>query len=61
MLVGNIYSQVNVLEEKYSFLYFIVFLIFTTTYFALMTKTLMKRLSQINKNVKEISDGNFEI
>ncbi|MEJ9251569.1 sensor histidine kinase, partial [Bacillus thuringiensis] len=43
MLVGNIYSQVNVLEEKYSFLYFIVFLIFTTTYFALMTKTLMKR------------------
>ncbi|HDR7705395.1 TPA: HAMP domain-containing histidine kinase [Bacillus thuringiensis] len=61
ILVGNIYSQVNVLEEKYSFLYFIVFLIFTTTYFALMTKTLMKRLSQINKNVKEISDGNFEI
>ena len=26
-----------------------------------MTKTLMKRLSQINKNVKEISEGNFEI
>ena len=26
-----------------------------------MTKTLMKRLSQINKNLKEISDGNFEI
>ncbi len=25
ILVGNIYSQVNVLEEKYSFLYFIVF------------------------------------
>ena len=24
-------------------------------------KTLMKRLSQINKNLKEISDGNFEI
>ena len=26
-----------------------------------MTKTMMKRLSQINKNVKKISDGNFEI
>ncbi len=25
ILVGNIYSHVNALEEKYSFLYFIVF------------------------------------
>ncbi|MGN4532301.1 ATP-binding protein [Bacillus cereus group sp. MYBK257-2] len=61
ILVGNIYSHVNALEEKYSFLYFIVFLIFTTTYFACITKTMMKRLSEINKNVKEISNGNFEV
>lgn len=61
MLIGNIYSHVTALEEKYSFLYFIVFLIFTTTYFACMTKTMMKRLSEINRNVKEISNGNFEI
>ncbi|ACP15234.1 Sensor histidine kinase, N-terminus [Bacillus anthracis str. SVA11] len=26
-----------------------------------MTKTMMKRLSEINKNVKEISNGNLEI
>ncbi len=61
ILIGNIYSHVTALEEKYSFLYFIVFLIFTTTYFALMTKTMMERLSEINKNVKEISNGNLEI
>ncbi|AXY08944.1 sensor histidine kinase [Bacillus thuringiensis LM1212] len=61
ILIGNIYSHVTALEEKYSFLYFIVFLIFTTTYFACMTKTMMKRLSEINKNVKEISNGNFEV
>lgn len=61
MLIGNIYSHVTALEEKYSFLYFIVFLIFTTTYFACMTKTMMKRLSEINRNVKEISNGNLEI
>lgn len=61
ILIGNIYSHVTALEEKYSFLYFIVFLIFTTTYFACMTKTMMKRLSEINKNVKEISKGNFEV
>lgn len=61
MLIGNMYSHVTALEEKYSFLYFIVFLIFITTYFAFMTKTMMKRLSEINKNVKEISNGNFEI
>ena len=60
ILVENIYSHVNALEEKYSFLYFIVF-DFTTTYFACMTKTMMKRLSEINKNVKEISNGNFEV
>ncbi|KAA0742420.1 sensor histidine kinase [Bacillus sp. AY3-1] len=61
IVIGNIYSHVTALEEKYSFLYFIVFLIFTTTYFAFMTKTMMKRLSEINKSVKEISNGNFEI
>ncbi len=61
ILIGNIYSHVTALEEKYSFLYFIVFLIFTTTYFACMTKTMMKRLSEINKNVKEIRNGNFEV
>ncbi|HDR7794635.1 TPA: HAMP domain-containing histidine kinase [Bacillus luti] len=61
ILFGNIYSHVTELEEKYSFLYFIVFLIFTTTYFACMTKTMMKRLSEINKNLKEISNGNLEI
>ncbi|PGB55735.1 sensor histidine kinase [Bacillus anthracis] len=61
ILIGNIYSHVTTLEEKYSFLYFIVFLIFTTAYFACMTKTMMKRLSEINKNVKEISKGNFEV
>lgn len=32
MLVGNIYSQVNVLEEKYSFLYFIVYSFFDFYY-----------------------------
>lgn len=26
-----------------------------------MTKTMMKRLSEINKSLKEISNGNFEI
>ena len=26
-----------------------------------MTKTMMKRLSEINKNVKEIRNGNFEV
>ncbi|HDR8210697.1 TPA: HAMP domain-containing protein, partial [Bacillus cereus] len=61
ILIGNIYSHVTTLEEKYSFLYFIVFLIFTTTYFAFMTKTMLKRLSEINKSVKEISSGNLEI
>ncbi|OTX97463.1 sensor histidine kinase [Bacillus wiedmannii] len=61
ILIGNIYSHVTALEEKYSFLYLIAFLIFTTIYFAFMTKTMMKRLSEINKNVKEISNGNLEI
>ncbi|MGG0705863.1 sensor histidine kinase [Bacillus paramobilis] len=61
IVIGNIYSHVTALEEKYSFSYFIVFLIFTTTYFAFMTKTMMKRLSEINKTVKEISNGNLEI
>ncbi|MBJ8050601.1 HAMP domain-containing histidine kinase [Bacillus cereus] len=61
ILIGNIYSHASALEEKYSFLYFIFFLICTTTYFALMTKTMMKRLSEINENVKEISNGNLEI
>ncbi|OFD81315.1 two-component sensor histidine kinase [Bacillus mycoides] len=61
ILIGNIYSHASALEEKYSFLYFIVFLIFTTTYFAFMTKTMMRRLSEINKNVKEVSNGNLEI
>ncbi|PEA21001.1 sensor histidine kinase [Bacillus cereus] len=61
IVIGNIYSHVTALEEKYSFLYLIAFLIFTTIYFAFMTKTMMKRLSEINKSVKEISSGNFEI
>ncbi|MBG9596557.1 histidine kinase [Bacillus mycoides] len=61
IVIGNIYSHVTALEEKYSFLYLIVFLIFTTIYFAFMTKTMMKRLSEINKSLKEISNGNFEI
>ncbi|PFZ97693.1 sensor histidine kinase [Bacillus wiedmannii] len=61
IVIGNIYSHVTALEEKYSFVYLIAFLIFTTIYFAFMTKTMMKRLSEINKNVKEISNGNFEI
>ncbi len=61
IVVGNIYSQVTGLEEKYSFLYVIAFLTFTTIYFAFMTKTMMKRLSEINKSVKQISSGNLEI
>ncbi|PER31860.1 sensor histidine kinase [Bacillus cereus] len=61
IVVGNIYSHVTALEEKYSLLYVIAFLIFTTIYFAFMTKTMMKRLSEINKNLKEISNGNLEI
>ncbi|PEW73957.1 sensor histidine kinase [Bacillus cereus] len=61
ILIGNIYGQVTELEKKYSFLYLIAFLTFTTIYFAFMTKTMMKRLSEINKNVKEISNGNLEI
>lgn len=61
ILIGNIYIHASALEEKYSFLYFIVFLIFTTIYFAFMTKTTMKRLDKINESVKEISNGNLEI
>ncbi len=61
ILIGNIYGQVTELEKKYSFLYLIAFLTFTTIYFAFMTKTMMKRLSEINKSVKQISSGNFEI
>ncbi|PGD79320.1 sensor histidine kinase [Bacillus wiedmannii] len=61
IVVGNIYSHVTALEEKYSLLYLMAFLTFTTIYFAFMTKTMMKRLSEINKNVKEISNGNLEI
>lgn len=61
ILIGNIYGQVTELEKKYSFLYLIAFLTFTTIYFAFMTKTMTKRLSEINKNVKQISSGNFEI
>lgn len=61
ILIGNIYGQVTELEKKYSFVYLIAFLTFTTIYFAFMTKTMMKRLSEINKNVKQISSGNFEI
>ncbi|PGO32687.1 sensor histidine kinase [Bacillus cereus] len=61
IVVGNIYSHVTALEEKYSLLYLIAFLIFTTIYFAFMTKTMMKRLSEINKNLKEISNGNLKI
>jgi len=61
IVIGNIYSHVTALEEKYSLLYVIAFLIITTIYFAFMTKTMMKRLSEINKSVKEISSGNLEI
>ncbi|WP_395761469.1 sensor histidine kinase [Bacillus sp. 3G2] len=61
ILIGNIYGQVTELEKKYSFLYLIAFLTFTTIYFAFMTKTMMKRLSEINKSVKQISSGNLEI
>ncbi|MED3087592.1 sensor histidine kinase [Bacillus toyonensis] len=61
ILFGSIYSDVVALEEKYSFFYFMFFLLLTTIYFALLTKTTIKRLNEINKNVKEISNGNLEI
>ncbi|MDF9449062.1 sensor histidine kinase [Bacillus toyonensis] len=61
ILFGSIYSDVVALEEKYSFVYFMFFLLLTTIYFALLTKTTIKRLNEINKNVKEISNGNLEI
>ncbi|MGE7884657.1 sensor histidine kinase [Bacillus sp. NPDC094077] len=61
ILFGSIYSDVVALEERYSFFYFMFFLLLTTIYFALLTKTTIKRLNEINKNVKEISNGNLEI
>lgn len=61
ILFGHIYNNVAVLEERYSFLYFIAFLLLTTIYFALLTKTTIKRLNEINQSVKEISNGNLEI
>ncbi|MGE6362723.1 sensor histidine kinase [Bacillus paramycoides] len=61
ILLGSIYSDVVALEERYSFLYFIVFLLLTTIYFALLSKTTIKRLNEINQCVKEISNGNLEI
>lgn len=60
-LLGLVYGDVAALEERYSFLYFIAFLLLTTIYFALLTKTTIKRLNEINQSVKEISNGNFEI
>ncbi|MBE7103380.1 HAMP domain-containing histidine kinase [Bacillus cereus] len=61
ILLGLVYGDVAALEERYSFLYFIAFLLLTTIYFALLTKTTIKRLNEINQSVKEISNGNLEI
>lgn len=60
-MVGSIYSDVTELEGKYSFIYFIIFFLLTSIFFALLSKTMMKRLEEINNSVKKISSGNLGV
>ncbi|MDM5188123.1 HAMP domain-containing sensor histidine kinase [Bacillus sp. DX4.1] len=60
-VIANTYGDVAKLEEKYSFIYFVIFLVFTSLFFFLFSKNMMRRLEQINQNVKEISMGNLEV
>ncbi|WP_179865992.1 sensor histidine kinase [Bacillus pseudomycoides] len=60
-LAGSMHEDVMRLEEEYSFIYFVIFLILTSLFFLLLSKNMMKRLEQINQGVKQISKGNLEV
>ena len=60
-LIGSIYADVARSEEKYSFIYFVIFLMLTSVFFLLFSKNMIKRIEQINQSVKEISKGNLEV
>ncbi|MGG2015619.1 sensor histidine kinase [Bacillus sp. S10(2024)] len=59
--INHVYENTAELEEKYSFLYFVVFLIFISFFFYLLSKNMITRLEEINQNVKEISMGNLDV
>lgn len=60
-LAGSIYADVARYEEEYSFIYFVIFLILTSFFFLLLSKSTVKRIEQINHSVKQISKGNLEV
>nr|WP_020060491.1 HAMP domain-containing sensor histidine kinase [Bacillus sp. 123MFChir2] len=59
--ISHVYGNIAELEEKYSFIYFVIFLIFTSFFFFLLSKNMITRLEEINQNVKEISKGNLDV
>lgn len=60
-VIANTYGDVAKLEEEYSFLYFMIFLMLTSIFFYLFSKNMITRLEQINQSVNEISMGNLEV
>lgn len=48
-------------EEEYSFIYFVVFLLLTSISFYFLSKNMIKRLERIHKSVKEIGAGNLDV
>ncbi|WP_139207579.1 MULTISPECIES: cell wall metabolism sensor histidine kinase WalK [unclassified Bacillus (in: firmicutes)] len=59
--ISHVYGNIAELEEKYSFLYFVIFLTFTSFFFFLLSKNMITRLEEINQNVKKISKGNLDV
>lgn len=59
--ISHVYGNIAELEEKYSVVYFVIFLIFTSFFFFLLSKNMITRLEQINQSVKEISKGNLDV
>ncbi|WP_035434850.1 sensor histidine kinase [Bacillus sp. UNC322MFChir4.1] len=59
--ISHVYGNTVELEEKYSFLYFVIFLILTSFFYLLLSKNMILRLEEINQNVEEISKGNLNV
>lgn len=59
--ISHVYGNTAELEEKYSFLYFVIFLILTSFFFLLLSKNMITRLEEINQSVEEISKGNLDV
>ncbi|WP_253907729.1 cell wall metabolism sensor histidine kinase WalK [Bacillus sp. WMMC1349] len=48
------------IEEQYTFVYFLVFLIFTTITFMIFSRTIIRRIEQLNAYANSVKKGNFD-